>query len=573
MRRRTLIALIITAIVIFLTNKFWLIFKPMSVDFDIKGNGICNIIVQLNKKDDNNFTKIKTLDKSINLNETNHANYIIKRAKFPKRIRFIIDLDNSIEIKNITLKNGEYKLDDLSKFSVNTGTLKINGNSLIITPAQNKKGEQISLIYNQKLNMRTSIKFDLKIFLVILILSYFIFYKLIDYVANFKTMEHKSRGEIIFLAVFFLLLFVPMSNINQINISENENRAYAPAPLLFNQDGGINYNYGKDFNAWFNDRFFSRKFLLDIKTRITLLLTKKGLKGFIDPNGFIYMNEYAEHNNLRKMSQADWDALIQFNEYLKDHGIELYILLVPSKSYVYPPKNKLLIKDNNLEIINNEVQLLRNKYNINIVNPLKELQEGSKNEFMFYKTEHHWTPDGAFIGYQELMKEINKKHKIYTLQKKDFSTFENNLVRADFTWKFDYGESALSLNLPKSSLMKFHDVNYKYYTHNNSNLLQVKVYNIPYVFQKIYYYPKGADYKVILLGTSQCENLTNFIPFTFKNVLRIRNNCVKNVKSSDVYKIMKYYEKEILDYKPDILIYCIDYEEDIYLLHDLFNRE
>ena len=172
MRRRTLIALIITAIVIFLTNKFWLIFKPMTVDFDIIGKGICNITVQLNKKDDNKFNKIKTLDKSINLNETNHAKYIIKRAKFPKRIRFIIDLDNPVEIKNITLKNGKYKLEDLSKFSVNTGTLTINGNSLIITPAQNKKGEQISLIYNQKLNLRTSIKFDFKIFLVILILTY-----------------------------------------------------------------------------------------------------------------------------------------------------------------------------------------------------------------------------------------------------------------------------------------------------------------------------------------------------------------------------------------------------------------
>ena len=109
----------------------------MSVDFDIYGKGVCSVEVQLNNKDSEEFKKTKNKIKEINLEETSHLHYSIPRAKFPKRIRIIISnfwTDNPIEIKNVTLRDGKYKLDDLKQFKVNTGKLAVKEGYISIIP-------------------------------------------------------------------------------------------------------------------------------------------------------------------------------------------------------------------------------------------------------------------------------------------------------------------------------------------------------------------------------------------------------------------------------------------------------
>jgi len=98
--------------------------------------------------------------------------------------------------------------------------------------------------------------------------------------------------------------------------------------------------------------------------------------------------------------------------------------------------------------------------------------------------------------------------------------------------------------------------NYKYYKHKDFSKLKVKTFNQPNNRSKIFYYPKGANKRVILFGTSMNENLSEFIPFTFKDVKRIRNNEVTGINQVEEWKILKHYKKTILEYKPDIFILC-----------------
>lgn len=135
MKKRIIIAIIITAVVVFLTNKSWLHFSPMSVDFDISGRGICNIEVQLNKENNDKFTEVKSIGQEINLDLTTHTVYFIERARTPKRFRLIVKYAQSpIEIKNIALKRGKYKLDDLNQFTLSEGKLAVHNNTLQIPP-------------------------------------------------------------------------------------------------------------------------------------------------------------------------------------------------------------------------------------------------------------------------------------------------------------------------------------------------------------------------------------------------------------------------------------------------------
>lgn len=58
-KKRKVIAILLTFICLILTNKFWLKFRSVPIDFDIWGNGNYNVEVQFNKKNNDEFKKIK----------------------------------------------------------------------------------------------------------------------------------------------------------------------------------------------------------------------------------------------------------------------------------------------------------------------------------------------------------------------------------------------------------------------------------------------------------------------------------------------------------------------------------
>ncbi len=123
-KKRTLIAVLITILFAVITNKYWLIIKPVSVDFDVNSKGSWEIEVSFNKKDDNLFNKIKSKYVDVNLDKTKHINININRIKHAKRIKLKftrITGKSAIEVKNIKLQKGKVKLDNLNTFILKGG--------------------------------------------------------------------------------------------------------------------------------------------------------------------------------------------------------------------------------------------------------------------------------------------------------------------------------------------------------------------------------------------------------------------------------------------------------------------
>lgn len=430
-KKRTIIAIIITTVTIIATNKQWLIFKPMPVDFDIKGKGQCNIEVQLNKKDNDKFNKIKSQNILLDLNKNTHANFNVKRSRFPKRIKFVItDLeDNSpVEMSNITLRNGKYKLDDLKQFSNSTGKLGIKNNSLIIYPDNNV----INLEYKKTLQVRTAIKFDFKLFAIILILTYLLAYKLSNYVADFKTVKNKSRIEIIFLTIFFVFLFIPMSNISQENISKQENRTLAQYKPFINQDGEINYDYGKNFNEWFNDRFYLRQKFLDIQDLKLILstnwITKDVMKGSNDWLFLAWKESTDSYSNSVMFTDEELNSIDSYldniNKYCNTHNKKFYFIIAPDKSKIYPeyyPQRIMKVSDNSRS--EQLIDYIKKHSNVNVIYPKEKLISLKGNKLLYWKNDTHWNLLGAYYGYSELMNVIKKDYATLAVYKvKDYTT-------------------------------------------------------------------------------------------------------------------------------------------------------
>jgi hypothetical protein len=403
--------------------------------------------------------------------------------------------------------------------------------------------------------------------IIIIICGYLAALKLTEYLADFKDIKHKSRIEILFLTVFFTMLFIPMSHISNKDISKSENRALAKYQPLTLEQGRFNYNYGKDFDAWFSDRFALRKPLIKFYNH-SLLSSKPNKKYIKDENSLFLYNWYevilpSKQNVLKGLHEAE-----KFQQMLAEHNIKMYILLVPQKAQIYNPSDRKIIDKD----INKAINKINRTTNLKIIYPLNELKEASKKDYVYFKTDHHWTDYGAFVGYQKLMKEIKKDYpNVKITSESDFDYFYRKDIRSDFLRDFHIGRTCTNFVKDTKECKKSLDVNYKYFRHKDIEKLTTETHDEQFHREKTYFYPNGSNLRTILLGTSMGEDLTESLPYSFKYTYRLRNNNVKDMPTDEEFKIVKYYKDKILNYKPDILILCITVNN-IPRLTDLFKE-
>lgn len=250
---------------------------------------------------------------------------------------------------------------------------------------------------------------------ILSILSFLFFYKINDYIANFKTLENNSRIDILFLLIFFIWLFIPMSHISNENNLKIEHRKSAEFKN-FIIDDNINYEFGKNFNDWFNDRFFLRDDLVELFNKTSVSLLKENSRAYIDKDWIFTKNE-----PINKVTKEDMDSLIEFNKFCEQNGIKLYILIVPTKNDVYFSKKSHIIQNKGQQDFQYMLDGYKNE--LKIVYPYDKLIQHKKDDYMYFKTDHHWTDNGAYIGYSELMKIIKKDFNSVKVQTPDDYTF------------------------------------------------------------------------------------------------------------------------------------------------------
>ena len=248
----------------------------------------------------------------------------------------------------------------------------------------------LCLTHHCWLGHKGSTHFDCLLFIIILVLGYLFSLKLTSYIADFKSIKNKSRIEIIFLSVFFILLFLPISHIDKNDISYNENRTLAKFYPLITEKGKLNLTFGKDFEAWFNDRFFLRKNLIFLHYTTKLLINKKirddkiiyssknnwAIRPYHIPSKKIFTNHrYAEVLNI----------LNNFNEFCINNNIKLYVLLVPHNVYLYQEQQiQEAQKPKDLQAINNNIYKLQKNSDATIIYPFNELKKASKKEWVSF---------------------------------------------------------------------------------------------------------------------------------------------------------------------------------------------
>jgi hypothetical protein len=213
--------------------------------------------------------------------------------------------------------------------------------------------------------------------------------------------------------MFIIFLF----GINILNImtpdkefSEFENRMLSKMPKV-NFKNILSGRFTDKFEKYVTDQFVYREFWVSIKSDIERLTLKNENKGiFFGRDGYL-LEHYKKPEELL---EENINSINTFSDKLPK--VSTYLLLVPNSVKIYEDKLPLFAAPyDQLEVINNVKENLNGDIKFADV---YNLLQSKKDEYIYFKTDHHWTMRGAYYAYQALAKQLGIES--YTME--DFNS-------------------------------------------------------------------------------------------------------------------------------------------------------
>ena len=458
---------------------------------------------------DSVFDKKKSIVQKNNISQPNDVSVSIPSRKiYGLKIEFS-DIENRIKLSEIILK-GKTKL----RIENEAETVKDSSDFIFENGAlislQSKKNTELIII--DKFDFPAHLKIHYRIFIIVLSLSLLIFWKLINYLARFKIAENHSRLDIIFACVFFALLIVPSLNTNKDNVSLSENRMLAVYDPLI-REGKINNSFGKNFDLWFNDRFFGRKEMIGLNKSIISFSNDKleNVKSFEGKNNWLFYkgeNSIANYSNIHLFSEEELSYIANYlsslQEWCEKNNKKFYFLICPDKNKIYGefyPDYINKINPDEKSRTNQLISFLNAKTKVKTIYPYSELIKHKSDHLLYYMNDTHWNPFGAYIGYTELMKAVNENYNMEVLDLKNMK-----IIKVAGCWS-GYGDLMI-----KNGLF------------NYSKMVQYPELKVDYEKKSMegmekddeYYYTKKGKHSIFFFRDSFATDMRPYIANTFE---------------------------------------------------------
>ena len=205
---------------------------------------------------------------------------------------------------------------------------------------------------------------------------------------------------VIFIFLFGILFII----IPDTEFSESENRVLAQAPQIsFKNIADGSFESG--FENYITDQFPFRDFFVRANTAVSMYaLGKQDINDvYIGKDGYLF--EKFENINTDRMHKQI-EALTRFSERI---GVPVTFAIVPNSIAVYSDKlPSFAPAETEYEggIISNQSEYIKDFYSalpdtITKIDLLPVL-ESHADEYIYYRTDHHWTTLGAFYAYEQI---------------------------------------------------------------------------------------------------------------------------------------------------------------------------
>ncbi|SCK03209.1 Uncharacterised protein [uncultured Clostridium sp.] len=213
---------------------------------------------------------------------------------------------------------------------------------------------------------------------------------------NKKKIRRNNKALNILMSLIFIcfIIIIILFNILKVDktFSEEENRTLATMPK-FTIRSFLNGDFTRDYTKYVEDNFAGKKGFVGIKTNLEKLEGKTEINSI-----FIGKDHYLIERFKKGPIEETNSKIAAINSFYERHSnLNTSFMLTPTATKVLEEKlPKYAPNDNQLSYIDNVFSELNR--NINTINPYEALKK-NKNEYIFYKTDHHWTSKGAYIAY------------------------------------------------------------------------------------------------------------------------------------------------------------------------------
>ena len=189
---------------------------------------------------------------------------------------------------------------------------------------------------------------------------------------------------ILVLAVWFVL--APKKE-----FSENENRYLTKMPS-FTAKTVFSGEYPESLSDWIADHFPMRDLFMGVKTEVEIVSGRREINRIYIGEDNYLIERYEAPENTERIT----DTLVKFYDRVKDTGVDVRLMLVPTAVTIYEDKLPAYAPEaDQMET----AKLLYEATGIPAVDCSEKLLAGAQEGQIYYRTDHHWTTFGAYLGY------------------------------------------------------------------------------------------------------------------------------------------------------------------------------
>lgn len=203
------------------------------------------------------------------------------------------------------------------------------------------------------------------------------------------------------LFVFFLLVMVFPKD-EMASIQENRPLAKMPDVSFKNIFAG---SFTTDYETYLTDNVGFRSHFVNFGTKIENArgIQRKESGKIIDlaNGGKLVLNDGKIMEVFKRNPGARESYISVLNDYSKSLDANMYLMLVPTQIEFDESKYRLL-SDSEKETIDTVYTSLKGIKTVNVYDKLK----ANTNDYIYFKTDHHWTQRGAYLGYEAIMEKI-----------------------------------------------------------------------------------------------------------------------------------------------------------------------
>lgn len=261
-----------------------------------------------------------------------------------------------------------------------------------------------------------------------------------------KFLNRKSINSIVFAGLLFSITIISFLK-KDTKFSSGENRELAQKPNI-SYDALLSGKLGKEYETYLIDQVFLRDSWITVKAQLDRMLGKREINHvFIGKKNYLiekHTKQEIETKQFTKNIKRMAKAAKRYVTLLGNNHVK--VMAVPTQGLILKDKLPLFAPDYNqyhiLDSLKEQMQ------QVGVEESFLEVEEAlfpHKEEYIYYKTDHHWTTLGAFYAYEYWINSIG----MIPLSREDF---EENIVSNNF---FGTTYSKINIKLEADSIILF----------------------------------------------------------------------------------------------------------------------